>query len=295
MIQTHIRYNSLSINQLISDLNWIVKTKSLIRSELPEFEGNIMNSLLDFIGKEEYDLWYADLVNSPEKLKNYFENNEQLILGKYFERLLNYFFSSFSTFEIVHAGKQIFEKQTTIGELDFVIKDKRDNKIIHFEVAVKYYMGYKNVGKHDLWIGPNGSDTLQRKMKKLDKQLQLSKKTDIEVNSTFALILGYFFKHIESNNWPYFYEERTGEGEWLYENEMEGFFSNDKNYVILPKNRWLSFYLDKQNIVKNGIEVQKEISLQIQSIGKGIMLAELDASKNVLNKYIVAPNRWPKL
>ena len=295
MIQTLVRYKSLSINQLISDLNWIVKSESLIHRGLPEFEGDILNSLQDLIDVTAYENWLNQLKSAPQELEAFFRIADQLILGKYLERLLKFFFSAYPSFELIHAGKQIFEEQTTIGELDFVIKDKVTNKVHHIEVAVKYYMGFKDVGKHDLWIGPNGMDTLQKKIRKLDKQLTLSRKLDFNVDLTQAFIIGYFFRHWKSRNWPYFYEEREGEGQWLYVDEMSSYFSTDKLYSIIPKYRWLSFYIDETCSVKNGLEIQKEIDSQVNEIAKGIMVAEVDTSNKVLNKCIVAPLKWPKL
>lgn len=295
MIQTLIRYKSLSVNQLLSDLNWALTSQSLIQSNMPEFEGDIVNTIQSWVNTEEYTTWFKNIKRNPTKLIGFFNNEEQLILGKYLERLLNFFFTEYSSIELIHAGKQIFEKQITKGELDFVIENVNENEVFHLEVAVKYYMGFKNVAKHDLWIGPNGMDTLQKKMLKLDLQLKLSKELDIHIDDNKALILGYFFKHWNSANWPYFYTEREGQGQWLYEDEMQQFFKEDKFYSIVPKYRWLSFFLEGQSLLKNGREIQKEISNQIKTIGKGIMVVEVDASKKILNKCIVAPINWPRL
>lgn len=296
MIQTHIRYNSLPAKQLISDLIWVLQSRALLSTELPQFHGYLLQNIAFLVDDNELRMWIESMMRDPEKIKKFFNDDEQLILGKYFERLIGYFFTSYPQFEVVMMGKQIFDGKDTVGELDFVIKDKKRNKNFHLEVAVKYYMGFKNVGKHDLWIGPNGSDTLQKKVSKLQKQLELSQRIDVRVDEKIALILGYFFKHWKSSYWPYFANRTIEDVLWIYENEMEEFFERDAYYAIIPKSLWLSFFIEPKSELNKGFEIIELIQNQLALIGKGIMLAKIDdTTMTVLQKCIVAPMRWPRL
>jgi hypothetical protein len=68
-----------------------------------------------------------------------------------------------------------------LGEFDFIIFDRKTQKINHVEVAVKFYLGHqnynqstckpikKNLPLHNWhnWVGPNFRDTLAIKMRHL--------------------------------------------------------------------------------------------------------------------------------
>lgn len=296
MIQELSRYKSIGIKQLLKDLNWLVTSRCLIQADLPEFQGHLIQCLGDFVDDLSLKKWLSSMEDNPIILQEYFNSEEQLIVGKYYERLISFFFEHYPQFDVLFKGKQIFVEQRTIGELDFIIKDNLSQKVIHIEAAVKYYMGYKNVGKHDLWIGPNGLDTLQKKIRKLDKQLLLSDVLDFKIDQRIALMGGYFFKHWKSTHWPYFYENRDGEGIWMYEDEMNDCLNSKAYYSIIPKSNWLSFYIGEGTLLYDFNEIQIKVREQINTIGKGIMLAEVDLnSLNLIRKYIVAPLKWPRL
>lgn len=296
MIQDVFRYKSLSTDQLLYDLNWVLNARSLIRDHLPDFQGEILVSISDLVGEEIVEKWYAEQVNDPSKISSFFSIDEQLIVGKYFEKLIAYVFYQLPRFEVVHYSKQFFSKKQTIGEIDFIIHDLHNHTNIHVEVAVKYYMGFKNIGKHDLWIGPNGRDTLKKKVVKLKRQLMLSDQLDIEVVEKRVLLLGYFFKYWKHSKWPYFNNTTEDQGIWLYEDEIEDYFDPGSVYLIVPKYKWLGFYIDKNSSFLNGIELKKEIKKQIQEIGKGIMVIQLDElAQTLIRRFIVVPMKWPKL
>ena len=72
-------------------------------------------------------------------------------------------------YEILAKNVQIISNKRTLGELDFLLKDKRSEKIIHLEMVYKFYF-YRPELKGN-WIarlqGPNAKDHLQLKLNKL--------------------------------------------------------------------------------------------------------------------------------
>lgn len=296
MIQTLIRYKSIPKEQLFHDLQWLISSSALVSSELPDFKGELLQNVFQLLDEGECEKWFKDLADDSANIYAYFNSDEQLILGKYFERLLSYFFENYPQFELIHAGKQLFKGQETEGEIDFVVRDKKEGKIYHLEVAVKYYMGYKDVGKHDLWIGPNGSDTLQKKIRKLEKQLDLSDRLEEKIDFKMALMLGYLFKRWKGANWPYFANHINYDACWIYENEVVDFFEQTSKYVIVPKSKWLAFYLGENLDLHFGEAIIPLIRDQIQLIEKGIMVAKVDdKTMRCVQLCIVVPLRWPRL
>lgn len=299
MHQAVFLYKYLSIDQLLHDLNWAINSGSILKIGIPEFEGQLLNKLINEADENLFLDWFNDIKDKPENLIEFFNSDEQLILGKYFERLLSFFFENYHQFELFYSGKQLFHGKTTLGELDFIYRDIPLDELIHLEVAVKYYMGFKNSSKHDMWIGPNGSDSLDKKMKKFEKQLKLSENMDqlqLEINSKKVLINGYLFKHYKSANWPYFSHISDENGIWMYIDEMENVIDKKGYYLIMPKHSWLSFYIDPDRILLSASEAINKVNDQIKEIGKGIMLVKINEQNNsVLEKYIIAPKKWPRL
>ena len=232
MHQDVIRYKSISTIQLLNDLNWIINSPILVREDLPEFEDELA---YDLIGSEDillYKEWFYELSTNPRKLIDFFDREDQFILGKYFERLLHFFFENFPNYELLLAGKQFIDGQRTKGEIDFIVRDSAKEENIHFEVAVKYYMGYKSSSKHAMWIGPNGMDSLDKKIEKFVRQLDLSKKekTDFIINRRVALLKGYFFSHWKVDLWPHFYNQKAENGSWMYFSEMQEGLNEERQY-----------------------------------------------------------------
>jgi len=296
LIQDVFRYNSLSTDQLLHDFKWVLGAKSLIRDDLPDFQGEIALGISDLITQDELNKCLEEQVNNPSKIAVFFSSDEQLIVGKYFEKMVAFIFYQLPRYKVLHYSKQFFDQKHTIGEIDFILHDLIDHRTLHVEIAVKYYMGFKNIGKHDLWIGPNGRDTLKKKVLKLQDQLKLSDQLELGTVEKRVLLFGYFFKHWKHSKWPYFSNEMPDQGCWLYEYEMEDFFNRNEFYLIMPKYKWLGFYIDENSSFLSGAELIKEVKEQLAIIGKGIMIVQLNAAtRSIKNKLIVVPREWPQL
>ncbi len=73
--------------------------------------------------------------------------------------------------ELVEHNLPIRDGQSTLGELDMLVRDRDNGKLWHWELALKFYLGTP-----DHWYGPNSRDTLARKHQHLFKQ-QLPRST----------------------------------------------------------------------------------------------------------------------
>ncbi|MDG1660909.1 MAG: DUF1853 family protein [Winogradskyella sp.] len=144
--------------------------------------------------KKNTELQYNGLLNTPnlwansvvfnlkqfqlEKQQFSFQdssNFKEIRLGKRVEEFLSFQFKHSDDIDIISKNLQIIKEKITIGELDFLLKNK--SKYIHLEVVYKFYLYDPNINSNNIlkhWIGPNRKDTLSFKLNKLkEKQLPL--------------------------------------------------------------------------------------------------------------------------
>ena len=80
-------------------------------------------------------------------------------LGKLFEVLLGVAVEAQPQLDILARNVVISSEQRTLGELDMIIRDRRNQSVIHVEATLKFYLGLPD-GR---FPGPNPKDTLARK------------------------------------------------------------------------------------------------------------------------------------
>ena len=94
-------------------------------------------------------------------------------LGEYFEILVRTWLSEIPPVRLLGSNVQVNGPEGTVGEFDLVFT--RDGVTHHWELAVKYYLGVPERSGPQ-WIGPDPTDILQVKWKKMRRQqLALSK------------------------------------------------------------------------------------------------------------------------
>ncbi len=95
-------------------------------------------------------------------------------LGKLAEDLFSEWLNQSKRFQAVFENLQIIEDKRTIGEIDVLLFDTKNQKHIHLELVTKFYLYNPVFDANDIraWIGPNRNDSLLEKVTKL-KQKQL--------------------------------------------------------------------------------------------------------------------------
>ena len=91
-------------------------------------------------------LWKSDIVFGLKQFENpnlkttSFEGNirKNLRLGKRVERFVNHELNQFESINIIAENTQIQNGTLTVGELDFIVKQKE--KPLHIEVVYKFYL-----------------------------------------------------------------------------------------------------------------------------------------------------------
>lgn len=237
-----------------------MRTKSRIISVLKANNLNFSNT-----GLESFYLSELKLTNEPE-----FELPTNLRLGHLAEKIVSELIKSSTNFKILHENIQIVENKKTIGEIDFIIQNINTNKIIHIELAYKFYLLDPKISLNLInnWIGPNRKDSLKEKLEKLTtKQFpllyhnaakqQLDNLDIDKVSQALCILVSLFI--------PFEYK---GTFSPMYEKAIKGYYLNmatfvsqdnsEKTYYIPSKKEWginpydneiwFDFYVVKEHI-----------------------------------------------
>ena len=181
------------------------------------------------------------LDKSPQALINHLKALKTVRLGLRFEALVAYWLMISPNYKLLSKNIQIIENGITLGEVDFIIEDLNSKKIIHLEVAVKFYLGTSPYENPYRWFGTNTKDQLGRKLDHLKHhQTQLGKKYNnhfqYEINEQHCLIKGRLFYPLGGGKPPNGVATNHLRGSWCYSNRM----NNKDNLIPVSKLDWLA-------------------------------------------------------
>jgi len=114
--------------------------------------------------------WFRDLdLQDPAPPKGTVSTR----LGLRFEQLIHDWLEVSSAFTCLENNLPVRTAERTIGEFDLIVNSA--DVIEHWELAVKFYLGTGDQRDLDCWFGPNPTDTLGTKLRRLEQhQMQLS-------------------------------------------------------------------------------------------------------------------------
>ena len=229
-------------NKTVKDLYWLIFSDSPL-SETYDIAPYALfpKSILKEWRENSRDYFLA-LDENHQDIERFLNRKKNNRLGFYAEALLSYFFQTYNQVELLLQNFQIIEENRTIGEIDFVIR--YNQKVIHLECAVKYYM-LKNLDSKNnasQWVGPRLRDNLELKLNKIvQHQLKLGtrkevlNKINVPIDNSYLFLKGIFFS-----------EEPLG-SESINRNEPNQFIRQSnlkttkaKPIKILKKPNWLS-------------------------------------------------------
>lgn len=179
-------------------------------------------------------------------------------LGIYFESLYACLLTDILGWDLLVRNLPIRHAGITLGELDFVVRNRHTGVVEHHEIAVKFYLGYvpaggsagDHTGDHDVrWYGPNARDRLDLKTRRLlDEQSQRTalpetaialREQGIEQPQLSCIFMpGYLFYPLDSQVYT---------GKWVPVNHPRGVWAyldaalqmDVSHWVPLRKPHWL--------------------------------------------------------
>jgi hypothetical protein len=179
-----------------------------------------------------------------------FQLSTKLRLGHLVEKIVGALLQLATNYELLYENTQILEGKKTIGELDFIIKENSTQRVIHLELAYKFYLFDPKISSEPInnWIGPNRNDSLKYKLEKLKtKQFPLlhhdctrSKLDSVvidQVAQELCLLVSLFV--------PFDYKKELIPS---YQQAIKGYYVNyetfisqhtdSKTYCLPPKKDW---------------------------------------------------------
>ena len=192
---------------------------------------------------------------SEEKIvsKKKFNFPADKMLGKQAEYCFESYLIASKRYQLLASNIQIQGTKQTLGEVDFLVFDKEVDKVLHIELACKFYVfdpELKSTATEG-WIGPNRKDSLNDKLNKLVKSqfpLLQAEETSLKlkefgidtasVKSQLCLKAFLFLpKRLSIAQFALNYRDCIV-GYWIAFSE---FISEDKNalYSIPKKKQWL--------------------------------------------------------
>ncbi|UQD56911.1 DUF1853 family protein [Flavobacterium sp. K5-23] len=202
-----------------------MKTKSRIASIV---KGNSLDSTVT--GLPTFHLSELNLPNDLE-----FQLPTNIRLGHLAEKIVSELIKSSVNYNVLYENFQIVEDQKTIGEIDFIIENSIEKKLIHLELAYKFYLFDPSISSEIInnWIGPNRNDSLTEKLDKLKtKQFPLlyhnctaSNFDTIDIScvtQALCLLVSLFV--------PYEFKTKLAP---IYEKAIKGYYVNLDTFISL--------------------------------------------------------------
>ncbi len=297
---------SSHLTQDMRNAMWIIASAPLLDQEhgpLPMFA---------FPDRDE--LLYQLLKRQSEKaLQKHLSTQRSHFLGSYYEALLSFILSISSSHEVLAQNLQIHCAGKTLGEFDFLLRDIRNQEVLHLEVAVKFYLQHGDYSPAH-WLGPNARDRLDLKLGKLTtQQLQLGSQPAAQqilleqalpTPEVRTLLQGYLFYPVSQLNTieslPLHAEH--GRGRWVSPSQLSQVIdeSADRYWCALQdKTAWLAPYIQTSD---TGLWQDHGLDTYFAKLKnkpfKPVLLAGLRQEENCFieqERLFVVPDAWPAL
>jgi len=232
-------------HRIVRDLIWVIQSPPLISGKINDVDWWSHEwCLKEFLDCEDALLL---LDKDPSDLDKHLSLIRNKRLGSYFEGLMSYWLIISPNFRAVQHNIQIIHNNHTYGEIDFIIEEIRTQKIIHLEVAVKFYLGTHPLNNSFRWYGTNTKDQLGKKYAHLaDKQTQISQRHPEElkpylkhqIDEKHCIIKGRLFYPLNFEVAPTDLPLSSNHlrGRWCYVQERD----QSKSVIKIDKSNWLS-------------------------------------------------------
>jgi len=267
----------------LNDLAWVIRSPSLI--SLREDSGVWLSSAW---WGEEYHACRPILerVDSEQFLQQFMPLKTRR-LGDRFEWLVEQWLQISPNYRCLARNVPIRQNKQTLGEMDFIIQEVATGKVIHLEVAIKFYLCKSDGQSMDDWYGPSLIDRLDLKYAKLkNHQSQLSRfypdLMPYSIDERWMMIKGRMFYPLKSVQKPAFFSADHLTGTWLYQHQISG----DQNLYAIEKQDWLAtIELDQHPRKLERFDANADLKYPK-------CLVELEDGREVSRKFVVPDTHW---
>lgn len=216
-------------------------------------------------------------------------------LGKLFEQLVEIAITSQPHLELAARNVVIEEAGRTLGELDMLVRDRRDGHILHVELTLKFYLALPG----GQFPGPNPSDSLARKYRRLrDHQFpllrnpqtvhQLRKQGIDRIDSQLLFSRGRIFY---PPAWPEPVSAMLSpdhqRGRWWYASETPP----DCQWRVIRRPQWLA--PDTLSDMPEHQLASTDLIDYVRSLQRPVMVTTEAPQAEGMPAFVVPDNNWP--
>ena len=284
------------------DLLWALFSPQLITPS-PQFKAVLAPN------RAQTATWLKTIKTNLTPLKDTISEVPGKRLGLYYESLWKFFFESNPNFELIFHNQQVYDNKHTLGAFDFIYRDP-NQKVIHRECAVKFYLGIPNHSEKpselSAWWGPNKKDRFDLKWHRLlDAQIQLSerqeakdflKENKLAIDEKEIDLKGMLFypKHMAMQP-PSRINKHHLKGFWI---ELKDFKKlNHSCWMMLPKMAWLARAKIPLDQIVDSKTFEKQLNKHFAQSEQPCMVAALTPHQHYgfeTCRYFITPNQWHK-
>jgi len=225
-------------NPLVRDLAWALSSPPLLQRSDPHVNW-LENGWFKQISGHYGDV-LEQLDKDPRPLQEMVSAQKDRRLGGYFETLWHFWLSSNRRYRLLFANLPLRAGSRTLGEFDFLVQDKVTGKTLHWEIAVKFYLGVADTSQPANWLGPAQRDRLDIKTNRLlnhqgrlshcPEAVQRLEQLGIQVDETWLILKGRLF-------YPGGVNANTPHG--AYPDHLRGFWIDQRSLSSLQASVWL--------------------------------------------------------
>lgn len=289
-------------NHLINDLAWAISSPPLLvlhETDPAWYDSAFYRELF-----ESSSQWFQAQDKNPRTITRQIEAQKDKRLGNYFETLWAIWIEASERFELIERNLQVIEQGRTIGELDFIVFDRELEKTLHWEVAVKFYLGRGDTFRHENWLSPAKKDRLDRKLDHLmNHQTRLCRhevarralaERGISIDAAAVILKGCLFYQAGFPELP----PKAANADhcrrrWMFLSELENNYDNSVLVSPLIGSGWMA----ARNLVDTSDYISVAMLLEAIKSGKYHLplLISLIKSPTETERLFVVQDDWDQL
>lgn len=227
-------------HRCVQDLAWVIQSPAIISGLY-----NNTQWLSSNWWQNEYQACLPALLaldQNPTPLKAALSRLKTRRLGERFECFVEQWLSISPNYRCLTKNLALRSDKQTLGEIDFIIEEIASGKIIHLEVAIKFYLGIGDLNSAKNWYGPNLKDRLDIKLNSLTThQTQLSRKypelIPFNIDESWAMLKGRMFYPYNAQQHSKLFDAKHLSSHWCINTDA---INHIKHLYPLAKIEWLA-------------------------------------------------------